>query len=267
MGALQHPIDARQVLANRDLALEKVAQGIDALTAARRLANVSHCPVLGYFSNLSRDQALNRYRWEADKAGWWRLMKASGLWPLMDEMSRIRWRQELEEKRFPPLTAEAIEKKFSDLFDRRHDMLENEVENVFRGISWESGAPVALPASFRVNHFASIYQIQLPENLGGMVPLVRLLAVMEGSIDAEHVATDFRVSCMSASDERRASCAYLSVQWFKNGKAKVQLEPEAMVLVDRLHALLAKRWPEKFQAVEGWTVSEVVGGKKTIEAK
>lgn len=249
MGALAPAFDARQALADRDQALTNAAQALDLLVEAQRVSGMRECPILGQPVHFRPEERLERYRQQADTAGWWRLMDASGLYPIMDERARRQWRKELDEGRAPPLTADTIAATFSDLFERRGAMLEQAVEDLFRRVSWSNDAPRPLTQRFRVGGFANPGQWgSLAADLGGCRRLATLLAVMDGRNDAERVGQDFHHACMSGFEARKARCPYFAVEWFKNGRAKVEVE--RMDLADRLNGVMAKRWPGLFPAVE-----------------
>lgn len=247
--ALAPAFDARQALADRDHALANAAQALDLLMDAQRVGGMRECPILEDYKT-NRAARLEHYRRQADTAGWWRLMDASGLYPLMDEQARRQWRKELDAGQAPPLTAETIAATFSNLFERRGAMLAQAVDDLFRRVSWSNDAPKPLAQSFRVGGFTDPGRWgALDADLGGLRRLATLLAVMDGRNDAEQVGQDFHQACMSSFDTRQARCPYFSVAWFKSGGAKVEVE--RMDLADRLNAVMAKRWPGLFPAIEG----------------
>lgn len=249
--ALAPTFDARQALADRDKAVANAAQALDLLVDAQRVSGMRECPILGLPVHFNRERSFERYRQQADTAAWGRLMDASGLYPLMDEQARRQWRKELDEGRAPPLTADTIAATFSDLFERRGAMLEQAVEDMFRMVSRGKDAPRPLTPAFRVRCFLTVYSTSwhFDSDLGGLKRLASLLAVMDGRNDAEQVANDFQDACWKASDTRQARCPYFRVEWFKSGSSKVFLE--RMDLADKLNAVMSKRWPGLFPAIEG----------------
>lgn len=249
--ALAPTFDARQALADRDQALANAKKAVDLLMEGQRVSGMRECPILGRPARFLREEWLERYRQQADTAAWWRLMDASGLYPIMDERARRQWRKELDEGRAPPLTADTIAATFSDLFERRGAMLEQAVDDMFRMVSRGKDAPRPLTPALRVAGFLTVYSTSwhFDSDLGGLKRLASLLAVMDGRNDAEQVAADFQDACWKASDTRQARCPYFRVEWFKSGSTKVYLE--RMDLADKLNAVMAKRWSGLFPAIEG----------------
>ncbi|MGY6517233.1 MAG: DUF4942 domain-containing protein [Lysobacteraceae bacterium] len=263
---------ARRLLEKRNQALDKVQQAVALLEQVQASLGLRKCALTGDYS-FKPAELLARFEQKADEKCWNDLMIASGLFDLMDDETRKAWDASFDNgpgcSGVASFEAETVESTFTDLFKKKDTMLEQAIVDCFERLfrhRWRSSlsqeenkrreGPKPLTPKFRIDDFA------MPADSWGsgsffcgfeaLKRLIVLMCVIEGRRDGSKAAELFLDECLRwrVRGERKAKCEFFEVRWFKNGRAEVLMNPEHMDTADRLNAVVSKRYPGLFPALE-----------------
>jgi len=186
-----------------------------------------------------------------DASGWSYLLDQSGIKTFMSAKVRKEWDEAIYELKVPELTAENIWGTFQVLYDKRGEMFEEGVIEVFRSLSWhyKTNRPVKFGKRLVMNYmlegwyrggFGSV-------SFGGankLDDLIRVLCVLDGKPEPDHRQGAYRLlnAAKWPAEARDVELhGVVSVRGFKNQNAHVTfLRPD---LVERMNQILAKHYP------------------------
>lgn len=272
MTSLTTHTTAKEFLVKRNQALDQVQQAVALLEQAQASLGLSECALTGDYS-FKPAELLARFERKADEKCWSDLMIASGLFDLMDDETRKAWNASFDNgfgcSGVARFEAETVESTFTDLLKKKDAMLEQAIVDCYRILfrhKWRSSlsqeenerltGPKPLTAKFRIDAFtmpASSWGAGcLSCGFEALKRLIVLMCVIEGRRDGSKAAELFFDECMGwrGRGERKAKCEFFEVRWFKNGRAEVLMNPEHMGTADRLNAVVSKRYPGLFPALE-----------------
>jgi hypothetical protein len=181
-----------------------------------------------------------------DASLWDHLLDATGLRTFLDHKAREEWREQIEQRRTPPLTPENVRATFQGLHARRGEFFERGVCAVFRSLSWDykTNRPHAFGRRIVVRGVHGAYGFPDSRRCDLLDDLERAFHVLDGKPEPDHrEGTYQRLSRRNRSDAGSPlGDAYLSIRTFKNGNAHVTfLRPD---LVDEMNRILARHYPD-----------------------
>lgn len=206
----------------------------------------------GYFT---ADDGAEQLIKEVDGRAWAYLLEKSGLQTFLDAEAREKWRKAIEKNDVPPLTQETIEATFSALYDRRGEMFERGVVEVFRKLSWDykTNLPRMFGKRIIMRYIVDAWGVGRNRYLSGVShkgsdsldDLIRVLSVLDGKPEPDHRNGAWRklndAQWMRDGGPNVADLGYLTVKGFKNGNGHLTFSrPD---LVDKMNRIIAKHYP------------------------
>lgn len=184
-----------------------------------------------------------------DAGAWAFLMDQSGLRTFMSEKARAEWDAALTDgAAVPPLTKETIIATFQGLHERRGEMLDEGIAEIFHSLSWnyKSNSPVMFGKRLVLRHVVSAWGGS--RQLDKLDDLERVFFKSDNKPEPDHRSA-------LASQIRRQRCGnsaftvedeYLTVRIFKNGNGHLTFKrPD---LVDELNRIIARIHPNALPA-------------------
>lgn len=260
-------ISIEAVLMRRNLAIAKAGEGIDALRECAQIAAQSgfQAPEVaimqGYTSRVSRrmtsyhhaaderGELMETIRTEIDRSVWVMLMNESGMLSLMDAKARADWNDQMHSSTIPAVTREAIESTFGELHEKRVDIFERGVVNVFRSLSWCYKRN--LPQKFGKRIIVSYVTYKsIGSGIGGanhsktdqLDDLERVFHIIDGRPEPDHRSGWYHRVYEAARQPAPHAVAspYMAARLHKNGNAHIEFL--RLDIVDRMNAILAKHY-------------------------
>ena len=256
---VQNVIAANQLFAD---AID-TARSLDliGLNASLSLQVSSYSHRIGSFGDarLSRDLIA-----DIDRRFWSALVEKSGVRSFMDAEAREKFEKDLHSQA-PELTAENIRATFAALNDRRGELFERGVCNVFRKRSWnhKTNSPVAFGERLIIaNGVERAWGGRWRLNFMSAVPdllddLLRVMAVLSGHPEPDHrQATRAQTEAQPWGPEQPTAIVgilgctpalpLLEIKGYKNGNIHVRFcRPD---LVEQLNKIVAKHHPNVLPA-------------------
>lgn len=205
--------------------------------------------VFYYGDNPARQIEIFSQQMDAD--AWAFLMKESGLYTFMDAATRSKVHDQIQKHKMPALSLDNIRSIFSDLHQRRGELLVDGVENVFKRLSWchKTNLPHALGkkmvfagmVSYHNEYgFSSSYSVR--RDL--LDDLERVLYKLDEKPEPDHrsSASTLLYECMHSDRwAQEMETEHLHMKWFQKGTMHVTIkDPEK---VAGLNQMLARRYP------------------------
>lgn len=185
-------------------------------------------------------RVLDTYLWDF-------LLHQSGNRSFMDAAARREWDRQVDQGETPPLNYETIKTTFEELLsrDKREEMLEAGVINLFRGLSWDykSNSPVKLGPRIIVNHLVDSTICTWPnhDKCNILDDLSRVLHLYDSKPEPD-VRNGWWPRIKEVCQvQKEVSTDYLRVKWFKNGNGHVYILRDD--LRKHLNQIIAKHYP------------------------
>ncbi|MBK0052996.1 DUF4942 domain-containing protein [Stenotrophomonas sp. S39] len=172
------------------------------------------------------------------RAGWWHVLKGTGLYDCMSSTRRAQWSDTLNSKHsdVAAFSLDTVVATFDTLISERAALMEEGVVEAYRRLSWDfkSHLPTRLGKKIITTH--NTYGMSTVLKDHALHDLLRAFYRYDGKPHP-----DFRDQC---SVERFAE--YIDVKLFKNGNAHIIFKrPD---LVDKLNAVIARHYPSALPA-------------------
>lgn len=185
-----------------------------------------------------------------DRDIWRDLMKKSGMLSLMDAQARDQWYRNLEGETIPAISEENILSTFEQLHQRKGEVFERGVINVFKSLSWDfkTNSPYSFGRKIIVKGLVKCDRWGFSLNWGWqrdrLADLERMLMLLDGKPAPDNRA-DVTRRLSDHIHENRHSNRYedemFTIKYFQKGTAHITFKrPE---LVDKLNDIIAKHYP------------------------
>jgi hypothetical protein len=181
-----------------------------------------------------------------DASLWDHLLDVSGLRTFLDHKAREEWREQIEKRKTPALTADNVRATFEALHARRGEFFERGVISVFRSLSWDyrTNRPHAFGRRIIVRGVHGAYGFPESRACDSLDDLARVLHVLDGQPEPDHREGVYRRLCRRNKSDASTPLAdaYTSIRTFRNGNAHVTFLRAG--LVDELNRILARHYPD-----------------------
>ncbi len=253
-------------VAQRNRSLEKVSQAIDLLIEAaeieRQACGDLHSEIERFFMSSHlffldrkfRDRSVEDLRKRIDSAFWAALIDQSGIRAVMSAQAQERMNEQVHKGETPPFEPEAIQGTFSDLMEKRADMLEEGVIDLFRRLSWDyrTNNPVRLGRKLIVNYVIDSFGMSNSGVADMLDDLVRVLCVYDGKPIPEHRHGVFmQVSEAIRSRTYFVENEYFSMKLYKKGTGHIAFKEKALPLIDQANRVIARHYPHAIAYTDG----------------
>ncbi len=190
-----------------------------------------------------------------DRSIWRDLMKKSGIIALMDAQARDEWYGSLEKDDIPAISEANILSTFEQLHQRKAEVFERGIINVFKGLSWnyKSNSPCKFGEKVIVDGLVQYDRWGFGLNWGWqrdrLADLERMLMLLDGNPVPDNRA-DVARRLGDHIHENRHSTRYedemFAIKYFQKGTAHIVFKrPE---LVDKLNDIIARHYPGALSA-------------------
>jgi hypothetical protein len=248
--ALIRSVSVDSLLAARAAALEGFRRTQVALRETNRATEGLDLVVPAFYdqryTHIHEDRAAEMFRLDVDRRIWRKLLQDSGLADLMDHKTKQEWQSSLEKGAFPEVTAANVRATFMSLYDKRGQMFNDGVVNVFKSLSWDykSNSPrflnkkiilkSAIGYSYGLHHYSA----------DKLDDLLRVMMVLDGKPEPDYpnrttvIASNARFNGQS---EDLIVHDMMKLRAFNNGNVHVYFQrPD---LVEKMNKIIAAAFP------------------------
>ena len=197
------------------------------------------------------DDPFETCRARIDRDIWKYLMDESGISTYMDAAARKAFRDDLNEptSEVPEISKANITATFQELYQKRGDMMERGIINVFKALSWsyktnspcKFGKKIIMDGmvSYNSNWGFSNYYSERRDRLSD---LDRIFRVMDGKLELDYrdsVGNQFSEKVTGQNQTMETD--YFSLKWYKKGSLHLTFKnPE---ICDKLNDVIVKHYP------------------------
>ncbi|MBU2738705.1 DUF4942 domain-containing protein [Acidithiobacillus concretivorus] len=188
-------------------------------------------------------------------AGFWdALMEKSGIRAFMSAAKRDQWRDLISEGKTPPFEMDSIKATFADLYEKRADMMEEGMIDLFQRLSWnyKTNNPVRMEKKLIVERVLNSYGMVNNSVTNELDDLVRILSVYDGKPIPEHRHGMYAVIADAmAQKDSVVDTEYFTIKVFKKGSGHIVFKDNALPLLDQCNRVIAKAFPDALPAASG----------------
>jgi hypothetical protein len=188
-------------------------------------------------------------------AGFWdTLMEKSGIRAFMSAAKRDQWRDLISEGKTPPFEMDSIKATFADLYEKRADMMEEGMIDLFRRLSWNyrTNNPVRMEKKLIVERVLNSYGMVNNSVTNELDDLVRILSVYDGKPIPEHRHGMYAVIADAmAHKDSVVDTEYFTMKVYKKGSGHIVFKESAIPLLDQCNRVIAKAFPGALPAAGG----------------
>ncbi len=189
---------------------------------------------------------------QVDAQFWNTLMDKSGIRSFMSAQKQDAFNHLVSEGKTPPFEMDAIKTTFADLYEKRADMMEEGILDLFRRLSWDykTNNPVMLGKKIIVNYildnrtFKSVNQRVTNE----LDDLVRILCVYDAKPTPEHRHGMYNLAYAALDNDWVVHHEYFTMKIFKKGSAHIVFSDRAIPLLDQCNRVIARQFPHALPA-------------------
>lgn len=246
------------LLEARSCLKEKVRAAFDRLSEAIALeisVTGKKDSALGHFLTSGReeryslrepDAALTLALRRVDARFWGILMDQSGIRAFMSAKKQRAFDTLIAEGKTPVFEREAIQSTFAELYEKRADMMEEGLLELFRQLSWDyrTNNPVKLEKKIIVKDVIDTYGSTNNRTMNELDDLVRILSVYDGKTLPEYRhGMHSVVSHALHQRESRVDTEYFTLQIYKKGTGHIRFKDKALPLIDQCNRVIARQFP------------------------
>jgi hypothetical protein len=254
------------MLESRNALREKIAQAFDGLRDAmsiekritgRQYSTLESFLVGGrghYFCLSDPQESVALAMKQLDAQFWLALMDQSGIRAFMSARRQKEFYDLISEAQTPPFEMNAIKSTFADLYEKRADMLEEGIVDLFRRLSWEfrTNNPVKIGRKLIVNDVLDSWGTANTHVTDMLDDLIRVLSVYDGKPIPEHRHGVYQVLCDTLHrGESVMETEYFSAKLYKKGTGHITFNDKAVALLDLCNRVIARRFPCALAAMDG----------------
>lgn len=262
--SIDNLLQQREAVRERLVAARAILEEADEIAEAAHLGGVAGMFNTGRYNeapSIMSDGVEAMMQW-IDAAGWDYLMNESGMYSFFDSKSREEWREGLQKKRCPVLTAESVAATFKGLFEQRNDLFERGVLEIFRALSWDykTNKPFKFGKRIVMRYVCESWKTAKGKSYvtgvhhaaeQKMNDLARVMSMLDGKPEADHresVGRHFSQYVRQQRDNEGIhfpgtwECELFALRYFKNGNGHLTFK--RMDVVDKMNKILAKHYPD-----------------------
>lgn len=245
---------------------QNIAQAFDLLAAARNIekaiTGLSYSTLESfltsgrgyYFSLRTPQESVDRAMKQLDAQFWAALMNQSGIRAFMNARKQSDFDNMVSNANTPPFEMEYIKATFGDLYEKRQDMMEDGVVEMFHRLSWDyrTNNPVKLGRKIIVNYVLDSWGTANSGTANLLDDLVRILSVYNGDPIPEHRhGMYFQVSSALREHRNVVDTEYFTMKLYKKGTGHIQFKEVVLPLLDQCNRVIARRYPNALPAMQG----------------
>lgn len=245
------------IINQRNAAIKLIEDSSDKLRAAKEItdnAGLGDCAGWVKSRNgggcLNVDDFLNTATKEIDSAAWQHLMSESGMRTFMDTEAKRDWDEKICERDVPELTLKNVISTFEHLLERRGELFERGVINIYKGLSWDykTNSPCKFGKRIILDNavsYSPIWGFSTNNKLDTLADLERIMAVLEQKPEPDHrenISQKVDGKILRRDGEDTYENDEFIVRWYKKGTMHVTFKQPG--LIEKLNAILAKHYPE-----------------------
>jgi hypothetical protein len=250
--------NVRSMLEARDQIRERLAQAMHLLRESSDLekqATGQRYSMLesfftsghGHYFTITRPQeTVESVMRHIDARFWATLMDQSGIRAFLSARRQSELDRLIGEARTPPFEPEAIQSTFADLHEKRADMLEEGIVDLFRRLSWDyrTNNPMLLGRKIIVDRLLNSFGLLNSHVTDILDDLVRVLHVYDGKPIPEHRHGMYALLSGGPLPIRREmETEYFRIRVYKKGTAHIAFKDRAIPLLDQCNLVIARRFP------------------------
>lgn len=185
-----------------------------------------------------------------DRSIWRDLMLKSGMLALMDAQARDEWYKNLEEGELPEISEDNILTTFEQLHQRKGEVFERGVINVFKGLSWDykTNSPSHFGTKIIVKNLVNYsrwgFQFTWGWRRDQLVDLERMLMLLDGKPlpdNRDDIARRLGDPIHGNKHCARYEDEMFTVKYFQKGSAHITFKrPD---LIEKMNDIVARYFP------------------------
>ena len=195
------------------------------------------------------DAAMKAITCNIDRSIWRDLMKKSGMIALMDAQARDEWYGSLEKDDIPAISEANIISTFEQLHQRKAEVFERGIINVFKGLSWnyKSNSPCKFGKKIIVDGLVQYdrwgFHFRHGRRREQLSDLDRMLNLLDGKPVPEN-RNDLAVRLDAHISKQHASVfedEYVEIRYFQKGTGHIIFKRSD--LIDKMNGIVARYFP------------------------
>jgi hypothetical protein len=259
----------KSMLEARDHIRENVSQAIQLLhdaTEMEKLVTLQRYSMLesfltsghGHYFMLSRPQeTVDAVMKHVDAQFWSAVMDQSGIRAFMSAKRQAEFDGMIGKAETPPFEMDTIKATFADLYEKRADMMEDGVVDLFRRLSWDyrTNNPVRMGRKIIVDHILDSWGTVNMRVTDMLDDLVRILSVYDGKPIPEHRNGIYSVISdgpMRVNTDVETN--YFRIKVYKKGTGHITFNERATPLLNQCNRVIARRYPHTLADMNGRAV-------------
>ncbi|WP_226844091.1 DUF4942 domain-containing protein [Acidithiobacillus ferriphilus] len=209
----------------------------------------------GHYFMLSRPtDTVDAVMKHVDAQFWSAVMDQSGIRAFMSAKRQADFNEMIGKAETPPFEMDTIKATFAELYEKRADMMEDGVVDLFRRLSWDyrTNNPVKIGRKIIVYHLLDSWGSVNMRTTDMLDDLVRILSVYDGKPIPEH--RNGLYSAISDGPMRvnaDVDTDYFHIKVYKKGTGHITFHEKAMLLLDQCNRVIARRYPQSLANMNG----------------
>ncbi|MGC9207430.1 DUF4942 domain-containing protein [Acidithiobacillus sp.] len=207
-----------------------------------------------YFSLTNPEESADLAMKQVDAVFWGALMDKSGIRAFMSAKKQQEFDSLVSEGQTPPFELEAIKATFADLYEKRADMMEEGMIDLFRRLSWnyKTNNPVRMEKKLIVERVLNSYGMVNNSVANELDDLIRVLSVYDGKPIPEHRHGMYAVIADAmAQKDSIVDTEYFTMKVYKKGSGHIVFKDNALPLLDQCNRVIARAFPGALPAASG----------------
>lgn len=256
----------KAMIESREIIREKILAGItllDEACAIEKATSLERYSVLESFITSGRayhydvrdpqataDAAMKH----VDARFWSALMNQSGIRAFMSAKRQGEFDTMIGEAKTPTFELNTIKATFAELYEKRADMMEEGVLDLFKRLSWDyrTNNPVRIGRKIIVERLVNDFGSVNMHTTNMLDDLVRILSVYDGQPIPEHrhgmyaLITDGPLRFNNEVDAE-----YFHLKVYKKGTGHITFTEKALPLLDQCNRVIARMYPNALPEMKG----------------
>lgn len=248
-----------EMIQQRDSIMEKVTTAISHLTEAASMENTmtgkKYSILAHLFTNREVDlsdphRTLKAVMAQVDAQLWGALMDQSGIRAFMSAKKQDAFNNLIAEGKTPLFEMDAIKTTFAELYEKRADMMEEGILDLFRRLSWDykTNNPVMLGKKIIVDFVLNSYGMVNERVISELDDLVRILSVYDGKPIPEYRQGLYALVYAAKSSDWVVHHEYFTMKIYKKGSGHIVFSDRAIPLLDQCNRVIARQFPHALPA-------------------
>ena len=238
------------VLLNESMSLEKTAS-MEQYSVLESFMSSGR----GYYFTLSNPgESTDSAMKQVDAKFWRSLLDQSGIRAFMSARRQEDLDDQISRAATPPFEMDAIKATFADLYERRANMMEEGIIDLFRRLSWDyrTNNPLRIGRKIIVSHVIDSYGSVSSNTADVLDDLIRILSVYDGKPIPEHRNGMYHAMTEGPMRVRsEVETEYFHMKVYKKGTGHIVFHDKALPLLDQCNRVIARHYPHALAAMDG----------------